>query len=518
MTRIRKIQSLGPQFLPLSIVRALWRRKWLIAGLAMLGTAASVVIVSRMEALYAADAVILVESQKIPENFVAATVQTALEARLDMLKQQVLSRDRLWGLIESLRLYPKQRARLTKDEVLELMRKDLRIELLRGWSTRGPGAFRVQYLAPDPEIAVEVANRIGMFFITENLNQRTAEAAGTSEFLDRQLEEAQRRLREQEARLRDFKSQFNGELPQQEAALLAFLSQSRTELLSIQESMGRAQQNKLILENSLAYAESNLREREEAIRRERARRGAVLAESSVATAAPAPTELERAREQLRLLRARYMDSHPEVQRLVAEVRRLEREEAERLQAATPPAPAAASAPSAEPVPAPTTELLRLERDRIQELRAQIALIKSEMQSLENRRQRILAEMSDAQQRLSNIPAREQQLASITRDYETTRGNYQSLLNKKLAADVAADMERWQKSQRFVMLDPARLPQKPARPRRALWIGAGTVLSWLSAALLGFLLELKKNAVLGEWELPEDVEVLARVPEMKLART
>ncbi len=512
-----KNPTLGPQFSPLSVIRALWRRALLIALLTSLGVVATAGVVSRMKRIYAAEAVILVESQKIPENFVAATVQTALEARLDSLKQQVLSRERLWGLIQEFGLYPEHRRKLTEQEVLVVMRNDLRIELLRGWSARGPGAFRIQYRAPRPEVAAEVANRIGMFFITENLRQRTVEAAGTSEFLDRQLEEAEKRLRVQEAKLRDFKTKYNGELPQQEGALLAAMSQSRTELLSIQESLGRAHQNKLILENSLAYAEANLRERQEALRRAVARRPAAAAE--VSAVAPAPTPLDTARSQLRLLRARYHDSHPEVQRWMREVERLEQEEAQSPAVAqAPPAPVVeAPRAASEELPTPSNdELLRAARDRIQELRAQVALVAGEIQSLESRRRRVFEEMEEAQRRLANIPVHEQQLASITRDYETSRANYQSLLNKKLAADVAADMERWQKSQKFVMLDQARTPQKPVRPRRLLLMSGGSILSLLGSAVLAFLLELRKNALLGEWELPPDVDVLGRVPRVKAA--
>jgi len=91
---------------PRSILRALWKRRFLVATLWVAGSSATVAVVANLHPIYSAEALILVESQKIPENFVAATVQTALEARLDQLKQQVLSRERLWSLIEEFDLYP----------------------------------------------------------------------------------------------------------------------------------------------------------------------------------------------------------------------------------------------------------------------------------------------------------------------------------------------------------------------------------------------------------------------------
>jgi succinoglycan biosynthesis transport protein ExoP len=511
-------QSMGrnPRFSALSIARCVWKKKWFIAALWLLGSCATVAVVSRLAPIYTANAVVLVESQKIPENFVAATVQTALEAQLDTLKQQVLSRDRLWGLIQEFGLYSTESSRLTKDEVIQLMRRDININLSRGWSTRGPGAFQVEYEARKPEVAAEVTNRIGMFFINENVRQRTAEAAETSEFLNSQLQAAEARLREQETKLKEFKLSHNGELPEQETALLAAIGQSRTELLAIQESMGRAQQNKLILESSLEYAESNLRQRQETAQRQAELRAATPREATPTT--QPLTALEGAQSELARLRARYQESHPDVQRMLQEVERLSRAEAGAgvVGRAGTGGPAGDAPRNAEATPsAAPSEEFQTERNRIQELHSQVAIVNRDIRGLEERRQRILREVAETQARIGNLPVREQQLAVITRDYDTSKTNYQSLLNKKLAADVAADMERWHKSQKFVMLDPARVPQKPTRPRRALLTGAGS-LAWLAlATAVAFLLELRKNSLLGEWELPSDVRVIGRIPRMQM---
>lgn len=469
MIRSTSLLPLGPQFSPLSLIRALWKRKLFITGVTIGGVGSAVCVVMRLPPLYTANAVILVESQKIPENFVPATVQTALDAQLDTLKQQVLSRDRLWGLVEAYDLYPKERQRLAKEEVFQLMRRDINISLSRGWSARGPGAFQVEYQARRPETAAAVANQIGMFFINENLRQRTDEALETSKFLDEQLEAAESRLREQESKLKEFKVTHNGELPEQEAALLAAVSQGRTELLGIQEGVARAQQNKLILESSLAHAQTNLRQRQELLRAQTAARASTLREPAPAAAVAVPTPLDLAENELAKLRARYQDSHDE-----------------------------------EP-----------ENNRIQELGEQIAMVKQEIRNLGDRGERVMQDVADAQTRIRSLPVREQQLAVITRDYDTSKTNYQSLLNKKLAADVATDMERWHKSQKFVMLDRARLPQKPTSPRRTLLIAASSVFSLGLGIGLALLLELQKNVFLGEWELPAGMVVIGRIPRMRL---
>jgi uncharacterized protein involved in exopolysaccharide biosynthesis len=156
-----------------------------------------------------------------------------------------------------------------------------------------------------------------------------------------------------------------------------------------------------------------------------------------------------------------------------------------------------------------------ESSRIELLKSQLNLAVREVDTLEARRERIIQEVGEVQTHVQKLPLREQQLAAITRDYETSKTNYHSLLDKKLAADMAENMERWQKAERFVMLDEARVPEKPIRPKRVMLTAAGSIFSLMLAAALMFLIELKKDVLLGEWELPAGTVVLGRVPHMKL---
>jgi len=487
-----------------------------VALVTIVGVLVTVAVVFAMQPVYLAEALILVEGQKIPENFVAPTVQTPLEDRLDRLKQQVLSNDRLWQLIEDMNLYPKQRSSKSREEVLAYMRSDITIRLERNWSANRPGAFRVSYEAPDARLAAEVANRIGNFFITENLSERSQEASGTSKFLDGQLEDARRKLQEQEAKLRQFKDTYNGELPEQEGSLLAQLSQNKTELLGVQDAIGRAQQNKLLYDSALAMSQESIRNL-----RSIPRRSSDGSRES-ATAVRPVTELDKLRSELSEAELRYKDGHPEIQRLKADIARLENARRENAASETP-APAASARPAVAPADAESSSdpmresMLSSERLKAESTRAQIAMAEQEIRSLEQRRRQLILDSAEIQSRIQKIPIREEQLTTITRDYETCKTSYQSLLDKKLAADVATNMERGEKAERFVMLDLARPPEKPIRPRRAM-LATGGSLFWLALGMsLAFVRELRKNAFLGEWELPVGTVVLGNVPELSLPK-
>jgi uncharacterized protein involved in exopolysaccharide biosynthesis len=110
---------------------------------------------------------------------------------------------------------------------------------------------------------------------------------------------------------------------------------------------------------------------------------------------------------------------------------------------------------------------------------------------------------------------EQEMTALKRNYEESANNYNSLLQKKLAAGVATDMERLQKSERFTVVDPARVPQKPVKPNRPVLAIIGSVAGLVIGLLAGIFLEYRKQTLLGEWELPVGTVVLGRVPLIQM---
>ena len=85
--------SIGTQFSPLSVARMLWKNSLSILMLWAVLSAIAMLLVSRRPNIYRAEAVILVDSQKIPENFVSSTVQVSLQDSINSISKQVLSTD-----------------------------------------------------------------------------------------------------------------------------------------------------------------------------------------------------------------------------------------------------------------------------------------------------------------------------------------------------------------------------------------------------------------------------------------
>ncbi len=81
-----------------------------------------------------------------------------------------------------------------------------------------------------------------------------------------------------------------------------------------------------------------------------------------------------------------------------------------------------------------------------------------------------------QRRLESTPRREHELTLITRDYETTRDLFRSLLAKRDEAGIAANLEQRQKGEIFRIMDAAVTPDRPAGPNRLRLLLIGFVLA------------------------------------------
>jgi uncharacterized protein involved in exopolysaccharide biosynthesis len=112
-----------------------------------------------------------------------------------------------------------------------------------------------------------------------------------------------------------------------------------------------------------------------------------------------------------------------------------------------------------------------------------------------------------QRRLEMTPKREQELALITRDYETTREMFRSLLAKRGEADIAAELEQRQKGERFRVIEQARLPERPAGPNRTRLLIVGLVLALGAAGVAVVLAEQVDTS----YRRADEVRATAGVP-------
>ena len=389
---------------------------------------------------YRSETMILIEAPKIPESYVPPNVSGDIQERLQSMSQQILSRTRLLRVIEECRPYGKDIALLPPDSLIERMRKDIQIDLVQEAGRRDVTAFKIFYTARSPQVAQRVTGELTRLFIDENLRTRQEQSENTTAFLETQLQQAREGLNLQEARVRDFKSRYPGQLPNELQPNLQILAGLQTQLQGSLEALNRAKQQNLYYKSMLAQYHS-------------IQVGMRTGSPSAELPPTLDRELSRLKTELADLSAHYTDKHPDVRKLKEQIASAERMRAEIAQR-VPPA-AGTSVPPTE-TDGPTAPA-------VMEIESQLKANEMDIANRQHEVNRLSAAVTSYQGRLNEIPVREQQLADLTRDYDQSRTNYESLLAKRNQSEMATNLEKRQQGEQFRVLDPPSLPARPYWP-------------------------------------------------------
>src|SRR5262249_16066208 len=131
---------------------------------------------------FRSEALILVEQQTVPKDLVTPNVNSDLQDRIQIMTQQILSRTQLQRVIDEHNLNWKHRARLSRDEVIEKMRSDIQIDLVRSSqsSKQESTAFKISYVAPSAKLSQDITAQLTSLFIDENLRSRQQRSEDTT--------------------------------------------------------------------------------------------------------------------------------------------------------------------------------------------------------------------------------------------------------------------------------------------------------------------------------------------------
>jgi protein tyrosine kinase modulator len=438
------------------------RRKWYFFIPFVVILVAAVLYAFSLPKMYRATTLVLVTPQKVPENFVRPTVTSRIEDRLQSISQEIMSRTRLEMVIAEFKLYAEQGKSLSQEEIVEMMRKNIQVEI-KGKE----GFFTISYIGGDPKMVTMVTNKLASLFIEENLKLRELQAQGTSDFLTVELNAMRTKLEEQEATITNFKKQHISELPEQRDANLRILEQLQLQSQKVNDNLKAAQDRKVIIQKQLSDmkiqmaigrpSENPPSESPENPKQE----GAATTTESDSSQLPLPTrrgvsyyeaQLTRGRALLSELKSKYTAKHPDIVRAERHVADLE-EKVEKMKARE----------TGENTKVRETAML--DPSVVASFKAmenQLIATELEMRRLHDEDAKIKARIAGFQARIENTPMRELAMANLARDYQNTKESYHTLLKKSQEAQQAENLERRQKGEQFKVIDPARIPEKPLR--------------------------------------------------------
>jgi succinoglycan biosynthesis transport protein ExoP len=404
---------------------------------------------------YKSSTLILVEQPSMPKNYVVPNVSDDLQNRLQSITQQILSRTRLLLIIDKMHLYADGRRQFTEDEKVERMRKDIEILLVRDSHGEQITAFKISYSAHDPHVAQTVTSELTDLFINENLRVRQQHSEDTTKFIGSQLENARASLAEQEAKVREFKGQHEGELPSQEASNLQILSGLQAQLQNEQDTLNTAKQQRVYLQTLIEqYRTLHTTPR--------------TTDGSPTGVHAIDLELDRLRAKLADLSSRYTDHYPEVENLKDEIAKTEK----RRSALVAELKSKNNGGRQSDDDTSTREGADPSQNSLLQLQSQLQANQVEIANREQAVAGLKARVGSYQDRLNSEPTREQQLADLNRGYDQSKANYDDLLKKQNESEMATSMEQMQQGERFSMIDPPSLPLKPDFPNRLKFCGIG----------------------------------------------
>ena len=470
------------------IIQAFGRRRWIVLIPFWVVAVATVSYTQSLPNRYESEVRIQLLPASVSPRYVAPAVSSTLAERLPAITEMVLNSDRLQRIVDDLALYRPGAGQSTGDQVAQI-RRDFQVRVASSDS------FALTYTAPDGKTAQAVASRLASVFIDENRHRSEAAAGAATDFLDSQLEDTRKRLAVNEQQMADFDRRNAGELPSQLQANLQMLQAAQAQLQSVRDAISHDQDDASALDSEIAAETSvagTVKEPD----------AATGASGQKAVAESPAQQLQVARESLRELESHLQPQHPDVVRMKRRVAELQAQLAQ-TQATT-------AAPTENPIPARVpldAETVRLQTSR-DKLTREVADRQAEASRLET-------QIQEYEHRIDATPGRQAEILAMTRDYDTLKNLYSTLLAKKEEARVSANLQDDDIGEQFAITSPATRPTRPTSPNRMQLDIVGMLGGFLLGLGLAALVEYRDTSIRTEQDLTIalGLPLLATIPVM-----
>jgi polysaccharide chain length determinant protein (PEP-CTERM system associated) len=415
---------------------------------------------------------VLIEQQKVPENYVKPVVNEDLNERLASMKEQILSRSSIEPIITKFNLYPA--SKYSMDDRVDLTRKAIGIYPMRSDLSHGMPGFALEFKAADPHIAQQVCGEITSLFVSANLSARQESAEGTTDFLKQQLAEAKNNLDEQDAKLAAFEQKNIGRLPGQTVHLgdmsVAMGSANESTLQALTTQLDAATQTVSRLQQDVTFLETMI-----------AQQAQESARTNPATGTSEDThntQLKDAITQQKELEALYTPDHPDV---IAIKRRITNLRAE-------------TARSSAEQERSATAVGSHDTPQLQQLKAQLRAENQSLAAAKQEQARLDQQVGAYEAKIEASPMLEEEYKQVTRDHETALQFYNTLLTKMNESSMATALEHRQQGEQFRVMDVPNLPEEPSFPNHRAFASGGLACGLGLGLLLAGLLEYRDTSL------------------------
>ena len=510
------------------------KRRWSLLTSVAFGVATLAVLAAfAWPATYMSTGTILIEQQEVPMELVRSTISSYADQRIQVITQRVMTTENLLKIIQRYDLYANERKSKTREEVIARMRKDIGFQMIsadvvdprQGRPTKATIAFSVSYSNRSPELAARVANELVSLYMQENIDNRKQRTAETTTFLAEEGERLNKHIEELDAKLAKFKEAHADELPELSQMNQQQVTRTEDELLEVDSRIRSLDQQITYLDAQLAqlsptstvYTSTGERvlspsDRLKYLRTEYARLSGIYApdhpdvirtkremtslEKSAGTTEAVndlSRQLDQARTELKSIKEKYAPDHPDIvrqERLVASL-------STQLQAAIAKNEGTQAATQEPDNPAYI------------QVKAQREASVNEKTSLLKKRAELRRRIDQIETNLAKSPVVERDYKAILLELDNTQLKYREVRQKQMEAQLGQNLEAQRKGERFTLIEPPLVPEKPASPNRVAILVLGLVLALPAGVGSVFLLESMDSSVRNR----SDLESLLSVPTL-----
>lgn len=471
----------------------------------MLGVALALLIVSvgvafGLPPVYRSNATILIEQQEIPEDLVRSTITSFADQRIQVISQRVMTRANLTEIVKKYDLYANDRKTDPMEVIIEQMRKDIRMNTVSadvvdprsGRPTVATIAFTISFDSESPALTQKVANELVSLYLNENVKSRNEVTAQTAAFLTDETAKLAEQIAALESQLATFKEDNAGQLPELVQLNMQMMDRTEREIADVDREIRSSQERKIFLEAQLAqvepmqsvYTQGGERILSSADRLKVLQTKYLTMSSAYGENFPDLVKLRKEMELLRIEVGR-VDTHDELyareielQTRLQEMKRkyaAEHPDVKRLERELEGVVSARGVLGNGPNSATSDEIP--DNPAFIQLTSQVDAADTTIRALQIKRKELAAKLTDYEQRLTQSPQVEREFREMNRDYENAWLKYKELKAKQMEAQLAQVMETERRGERFTLIEPPELPEKPLKPNRMAILLLGVMFSF-----------------------------------------
>jgi uncharacterized protein involved in exopolysaccharide biosynthesis len=473
--------------------------------------------------LFESQATILVMEQEIPEQYVQSGLSSYAAERIELITRQIMSFSNLKSVVEKFNLYHNLVADGQIGKAVGNLKDSIEIEMVNtsfydksGRPNTATTAFTLAYLGEEPATVQKVTQALASLYVEEDTKAKAKQVAVTADFIENELNVLKEQIKTYEKKISDFKSTHIGQLPENTAANIQAQERVQRDIDNIDSQLRNLEDRKIYLKGQLATIEPL---------------NPIMSEQGKLTQNP-KERLKTLRLELIRLQSILSDKHPDIKKLKSEIAELEAQVGESDDSVAkvkllsekqskltelksklgPRHPDVVTLENEVSALSKEVDKLLTTKSSLEvaqehpdnpayiNIMTQIVSADTEIRSLLDRQLKLKSDMEQYQGKIESAPSVEKEYNELTMDYANAKKKYDDMLNKSMEARVAMQLQESQYGERFLIAEPAFLPQKPSKPNRLAILLLGFVLAFGAGASIAAILEGLDHSVKTDDEL------------------